>query len=65
MNSLSTAFSRETAEKVYVQNVLEADYAIWAHVLTSGGIMYICGSLAMGSAVVKVIEAGLLRFSEE
>jgi sulfite reductase (NADPH) flavoprotein alpha-component len=50
------ALSRE-GEKQYVCHLLERDAAIVKEVLTSGGAIMICGSLAMQRDVLAVIEA--------
>jgi len=55
LKELVTAFSREQKEKVYVQHRLKErsdDLKKW---IQDGGHVYICGSVAMGAAVRKVI----------
>jgi NADPH-ferrihemoprotein reductase len=52
LSALHVAFSREQAEKVYVQNLVVAHGAdMWRLVANGGGHVYVCGATAMGSEV--------------
>lgn len=58
LTRLHTAFSRQQAEKVYVQHVMEREHEeIW-RLLEAGAHVYVCGATSMGkdvnSALVKV-----------
>jgi len=55
---LRTAFSRDSAKKVYVQHLIEEDGATIASQLLHGAHFYICGD---GSAMALDVEAALAR----
>ena len=57
LSRLRTAFSREGAQKVYVQSLLAQDAAeVWPMLSNEGGHLYICGGTAMGREVVAAIQ---------
>jgi len=54
------AFSRMQDHKIYVQDRVREHGAAVKELLTSGGLLYICGATAMGNAVFSVLgELGL------
>lgn len=56
LTHLRTAFSRETAAKVYVQHRLQEDGEDLYRLLTKeGGYLYICGGTSMGRDVVALL----------
>jgi sulfite reductase (NADPH) flavoprotein alpha-component len=61
LTKLSTAFSRDQAEKIYVQNrMLEEAAGLWAW-LQDGAHFYVCGD---ASRMAKDVEAALHRVIE-
>jgi sulfite reductase (NADPH) flavoprotein alpha-component len=65
LHRASLAFSRDTAEKVYVQQRLREEAKEILHWLEEGAHLYVCGATAMGQAVHRALldilgtEAGL------
>jgi NADPH-ferrihemoprotein reductase len=56
LDALHTAFSRERAEKVYVQHLVEREgAAMWA-LLQRGAHVFVCGGKAMGADVKRAFE---------
>lgn len=54
---LDTAFSRDQAEKVYVQDLLKTHNQAWLQAYESGAITYVCGDRdGMGAGVEQVIK---------
>lgn len=54
---LDTAFSRDQAEKVYVQDLLQTHNQAWLEAYQAGAITYVCGDRAgMGAGVERVIK---------
>ncbi|TWR25704.1 FAD-binding oxidoreductase [Mucilaginibacter pallidiroseus] len=56
LQKLNVAFSRE-GEKQYVNQLILRDAALMAEVLTGGGTIMICGSLAMQTDVIDTLES--------
>ena len=60
LTQLHTAFSRESASKVYVQHLMLQDQ-VRVHlkqlVLEQGAYVYVCGATAMGADVMKAFIA--------
>ncbi|KAG9405984.1 hypothetical protein AC1031_003906 [Aphanomyces cochlioides] len=53
LTELHVAFSRDTAQKVYVQHLIrEQGAALWK-LLAAGGYIYVCGATLMGADVHK------------
>ncbi len=61
---ISCAFSRDSAEKVYVQQRLMEQGETFLQWLADGAVVYICGSIAMGKAVEQTIQT-LLQDNQE
>jgi sulfite reductase (NADPH) flavoprotein alpha-component len=59
---LDTAFSRDGAEKVYVQHLLEKQEAEFLKWIKEGAIIYICGD---AKKMAKGVEASLLKIFEK
>jgi len=55
LTKLHTAFSRD-GEKQYVSDLIAADKASIAAVLNRGGVIMICGSLAMQKDVIELLD---------
>ena len=55
LQRLERAFSRENEEKTYVQDLLLQDGVMIAEALEEGGTLMICGSIAMQSGVIQVL----------
>jgi sulfite reductase (NADPH) flavoprotein alpha-component len=55
LNKLTVALSRET-EKQYVGDLIKKDASQVATILKNGGVIMICGSLAMQKDVMVVLE---------
>jgi sulfite reductase (NADPH) flavoprotein alpha-component len=55
LNKLTVALSRET-EKQYVGDLIKKDASQVATILKNGGVIMICGSLAMQKDVIVVLE---------
>lgn len=55
INSINLAFSREGIEKVYVGDLILRDGEQIVAQIKSGGIIYICGSLAMQQDVLAIL----------
>lgn len=55
LDHLDLAFSRDQEEKYYVQNVLKEKAKTICAWLNRGAHLYICGSMAMGKSVNKVL----------
>lgn len=55
LDHLDLAFSRDQEEKYYVQNVLKEKAKTICTWLNRGAHLYICGSMAMGKSVNKVL----------
>ena len=57
LTQLRTAFSRDQAQKVYVQDKLRQDgEAIWELIGKQHGHFYICGGTSMGRDVIAVLQ---------
>ncbi|QLB18105.1 diflavin oxidoreductase [Mannheimia granulomatis] len=61
LTQLFTAFSRDQAEKFYVQNALAAQAELVWKLIQQGAYFYICGSKAMS----KAIDAEIIKIAEE
>lgn len=59
LRELVTAFSREQAEKVYVQHRVRQRAADVAQLVGKGAYLYVCGSVNMGRAVREELVAAL------
>lgn len=59
LDRIDTAFSRDQAEKRYVQHVVREQAAELANWLDWGAQVYICGALAMGHAVERALLEGI------
>ena len=60
---LDTAFSRDQAEKIYVQDrMLEAGAEIWKWLHDEGGYFFVCGD---ASRMAKDVDAALHKIAEE
>lgn len=57
LRELHTAFSREQAEKVYVQHILRDKAAKVRPMLQQGAYVYVCGALAMGASIREEMAA--------
>ncbi|WP_178985602.1 PepSY domain-containing protein [Winogradskyella helgolandensis] len=55
LNQLQTAFSQEQAEKIYVQDLLIQNKEFIAKHFQQNGVVMICGSIAMQSRVLEVL----------
>jgi NADPH-ferrihemoprotein reductase len=56
LHELHVAFSREKAEKVYVQHLLKTNAeATWSLMHEEGAHIYVCGGVKMGSDVAEVL----------
>ncbi|WP_411274827.1 PepSY domain-containing protein [Daejeonella sp.] len=55
LNGLHVTYSRE-GEKKYVKDILAPDETFVARCLSEGGVIMICGSLAMQRDVIKLLE---------
>ncbi|TDE14464.1 PepSY domain-containing protein [Dyadobacter psychrotolerans] len=55
LSSLHIAYSRE-GKKQYVKDLLEKDAVLIADVLSTGGVIMLCGSLSMQNNVVELLE---------
>ncbi|MFS4416745.1 PepSY domain-containing protein [Maribacter sp. 2307ULW6-5] len=55
LSSLNVAYSRE-GKKQYVQELVRDNKELMAHILSDGGPIFICGSLAMQNEVLAVLE---------
>lgn len=56
LNRIDTAWSRDQAEKHYVQDVVEEQAERFDRWLQRGAHIYLCGSLRMGQAVQEVLQ---------
>lgn len=61
LTQLFTAFSRDQAEKFYVQNALANQAELVWKLIQQGAYFYICGSKAMS----KAIDAEIIKIAEE
>lgn len=55
LTSFHMAYSQEQADKVYVQDIIKEKEAIICNTLKDGGIIMICGSVAMQNGVLDVL----------
>jgi len=59
LTDLQLAFSRDQAQKVYVQHLLAKDLnaeRFWNHLDKDGGYIYVCGATNMGADVLTTIQ---------
>ena len=61
LNRIDVAFSRDQAEKVYVQHLIEQQAVEIAEWLARGASVYICGALSMGQAVQDALQAAIAQ----
>lgn len=61
LSRIKTAYSRDQAEKKYVQHLIEEDKGLFVEVLKKKGCIMICGSIAMQKEVLQVLQ----RFCKE
>jgi len=59
LNRIDTAWSRDQAEKRYVQDVVREQAVLIDQWLQRGAHLYLCGSLQMGQAVLDALQAAL------
>ena len=59
LDRVDGAFSRDQAEKRYVQHVVKEHAGQIDEWLNAGAQIYICGSLAMGSEVEQALRQGI------
>jgi len=59
LNRIDTAWSRDQAEKRYVQDVVKEQAVLIDQWLQSGAHIYLCGSLQMGQAVLDALQEAL------
>ncbi|NRD20436.1 PepSY domain-containing protein [Winogradskyella eckloniae] len=52
---LYVSYSQEQAEKIYVQDILPQNKTFIARHLSAGGVVMICGSIAMQNCVLEVL----------
>ena len=64
LTGLSLALSRE-GEKQYVSNLLTKDSQLIADILNNGGVLMICGSLAMQKDVLQLLETICGTYTKE
>jgi sulfite reductase (NADPH) flavoprotein alpha-component len=63
LNKLSLAFSRDQAEKIYVQDrMLEDGAELWKWLNDDGGYFYVCGD---ASRMAKDVDAALHKIAEQ
>jgi sulfite reductase (NADPH) flavoprotein alpha-component len=56
LTSFYTAFSQEQKEKIYVQDMVKKQAALFSNTLKNGNVIMICGSLSMQKGVTKVLQ---------
>jgi sulfite reductase (NADPH) flavoprotein alpha-component len=59
LNRIDTAWSRDQAEKHYVQDVVREQAPLIDEWLQRGALIYLCGSLQMGQAVLDALQEAL------
>lgn len=59
LNRIDTAWSRDQAEKYYVQDVVKEQIASIDEWLQRGACIYLCGSLQMGHEVLETLQNAL------
>lgn len=59
LNRIDTAWSRDQAEKHYVQDVVREQAALIDEWLQRGAHIYLCGSLQMGQAALDALQVAL------
>ena len=59
LNRIDTAWSRDQAEKHYVQDVVREQIAAIDEWLQRGAFIYLCGSLQMGHEVLETLQEAL------
>ncbi|MGX2956163.1 diflavin oxidoreductase [Ursidibacter arcticus] len=57
LTQLFTAFSRDQAEKIYVQDILKEQAELIWRLIQQGAYFYVCGSKKMGKAIDDVLLA--------
>ena len=63
ISHLRLAFSREQAQKVYVQNLLEEDSKlVWNMIEKEGAYVYVCGGTKMGIDVSSTLRRIAIKF---
>lgn len=55
LHRFQSAYSREGDQKTYVQDLIQRDAELVAKVLHEGGVLMICGSIAMQNGVIQVL----------
>ncbi len=55
LTSVHTAYSREQEQKIYVQDLLQEQSPFICELLQNGGVIMICGSVAMQSKVLEIL----------
>ncbi|SIS90532.1 sulfite reductase (NADPH) flavoprotein alpha-component [Zobellia uliginosa] len=56
LTDFKTAYSRQQAEKMYVQNLIQRDKDLFLDVLKNKGCIMICGSIAMQKEVLEELQ---------
>ncbi len=56
LTNFKTAYSRNQAKKIYVQNLIKKDKELFLEVLKDKGCIMICGSIAMQKEVIKELQ---------
>ncbi|GAA3516354.1 hypothetical protein GCM10022393_33050 [Aquimarina addita] len=56
LSTVKIIYSQELGNKMYVQDQIEKEASFIASVLKNGGVIMICGSIAMQKEVIKVLE---------
>ncbi|MCO5260487.1 MAG: PepSY domain-containing protein [Crocinitomicaceae bacterium] len=65
LNTVNIALSRETDEKVYVGDLIQRDGEKILQLLKNGGIIYICGSLAMEQSVLEILDQVARKYANK
>ena len=65
LDQLELAFSRQESTYKFVQDILEDRAAEMAARLASGGVLMICGSLAMQESVLTLLETICPQYNQK
>lgn len=65
LTSFEAAYSRETNEKVYVQDIIKKQEVFFAELLQKEAVIMICGSIAMHKEVIKVLEFCAEKYNQQ
>ena len=61
LDSVITAFSKETSQKVYVQDQIEANFDKLWQMIEEGAYVYSCGDVKVGTAVKEAITNAIAK----